>query len=182
MDSWLRLPAALQPQWQNQPKVSGPLGDRVVWSSYSHSLAVGCHTVPDVVGVGVSLSPLPCPCRPPWPGTAFLLNELSPQGHRTWGQAKTQLLGPGLMTGNLRTCPWLLLPGPQSCLLHQSWGQALMPRQWANGARQEPGGMRAAGCGPWARVGCWTPRPLAVDPTSNFGHCIPRAVSYSNPL
>lgn len=130
----------------------------------------------------MSLSPLPCPCRPPWPRTAFLLNELSPQGHRTWGQAKTQLLGPGLMTGNLRTCPWLLLPGPQSCLLHQSWGQALMPRQWANGARQEPGGMRAAGCGPWARVGCWTPRALAVDPTSNFGPCVPRAISYSNPL
>lgn len=153
MDSWLQLPATLQPQWQIQTKVSGSLGDRIVWSDHSHSLAVGCHTVPNAVGVGVSWSPLPCPCRPPWPRTAFLFNELSPRGHRTWGQAKIQLPGPGPMTRNLRTCPRLLLPGPQSHPRHKNWDQGLMPRQWAMGVRQEPAGVRAAGCAPWAKVG-----------------------------
>lgn len=81
-------------------------------------------------GVGRGgLSPPPCSCWPPWLGTAFLLNEFSPQGCRTWGQAKTQLLGQGPLTRNLRTCPWLLLPGPQSCPQHGSWGQVSLHAQ-----------------------------------------------------
>lgn len=75
--------------------------------------------------VGLSLPPLPQ--QPPWLGSAFLLNELSPQGRGTWGQAKTQLLGPGPLTGNLRTRPQPLLQGPQSRPLHASWARPSCP-------------------------------------------------------
>lgn len=83
------------------------------------------------------------------------------------------------MTGNLRTCPQLLLQGPQSRPLHQSWGRALRPRQQATGAS------RGEGCWVWAlgKSGKAGLQGLsAADPTSSFGHCLPRAFSCSNPL
>lgn len=47
--------------------------------------------------------------------------------------------------------------------IHGSWGQALMPQQWAMGSQQELAGGRAAGSGAWARVGRLDPRGCGLQ-------------------
>lgn len=135
-------------------------------SNYSHGFAADSCPVPNVVGVGVGLSRLPCPCRLPWPGTAFLLNELSPQGCGTWGQAKTQLLGPGPLTGNLRTCPWLILLGPQSCPLHMEAGARLShpgSGPWEPNKNQQE--RELVGMGPGQQWEGWIPGVVGCRPS-----------------
>ena len=162
-------------------------------SNYSHGFAAGRHSVPNMVGVGVGLSRLPCPCWLPWPGTAFLLNELSPQGCRTWGQAKTQLLGPGPLTGNLRMCPSLILLGPQSCPLHMKTGaRPLHPGcgsltrtsrsegRWVMRPGQWGEGMDPRGCGLQTRPAILTTASLEPSHAQTLhGFPLPRATSSS---
>ena len=129
----------------------------------------------------MGLSRLPCPCWLPWPGTAFLLNELSPQGCRTWGQAKTQLLGPGPLTGNLRMCPSLILLGPQSCPLHMNPGAGPLhpgygsPKRtsrsegrWVIGPGQRGEGMDPRGCGLQTRPEILTTASLEPSHAQTF--------------